>query len=600
MKKKITLLVFVLFSTVLIFGQNVSEQNADPASRSDIPIQDGRVDQSIQPLPSHGDITTPSHPIILGGEESYIICSADDTFNWFDVADPGDINYIADYPFGQFPQGACFDGDGVLWFTDTDGNIYTIDETNGDFTSVGSAGVGLNTLAYDDITDMLYGATADHLYTIDMSTGDATSVGALTGIQSLWISMDFDNEGNLYGYDLGGIGSSGLYSVDTGTGACTLIGHTGLNLNFGQDMSYDKDNDIMYAAVFNSDVFGAELHTVDLETGQFSLIGPFPEQQYTSFAITYFSERFTVTFEIEDEDGNAIEEAIVTLNDTENDPGDYEFLVPEGDYDYTVEKEHYVTVEGEITVDDDKTVEVIMDFELYTLTLEADPEEGGTVDGDGDYRYEEEVEVSAELEEGYGFINWTDEDGEEVSDELTFDFIMPGEDVTLTANFYKIPLLTLEANPEEGGTVTGAGYYEEGTTVEIIAKASENEKIYQFVNWTGDTDHVNDPEEAETTVTMPGEDVSLTANFQDVTATIEAEEVMLSVFPNPAKNNFTVKSNELINEIKLISVSGQVVKIIVVDALETKFNVSNLKEGIYLLQIHTNEGVVTERVQISR
>jgi len=35
------------------------------------------------------------------------------------------------------------------------------------------------------------------------------------------------------------------------------------------------------------------------------------------------------------------------------------------------------------------------------------------------------------------------------------------------------------------------------------------------VNWTGDTDHVDDPTSANTTVTMPAQNISLTANFQE-------------------------------------------------------------------------------------
>ncbi|GEM_PF-2452247 len=236
---------------------------------------------------------------------------------------------------------------------------------------------------------------------------------------------------------------------------------------------------------------------------------------------------YTVTFEIEDVEGNEIEEAIVTLGEVENEPGEYVFEdVEEGTHEYKVEKEAYLTVEDEITVEEDKTVEVTMEFELFTLELEANPEEGGTVEGEGEYHY--------------------------------------GEEVTITA------------------------------------EAEENEQVYEFENWTGDTDYVDDPESAETTVTMPAADVSLTANFQDVTGLTELEGAELSIYPNPAKDEVSVKSNELINEIKLITLSGQVVKSIVVDSHESVINISNLQTGVYLIQIHTDKGIATDRVQIAR
>ena len=233
------------------------------------------------------EVTAVGAPPAPGGDHSYIIDAGDSSFNWFDVADPSTINYIAPYPDPDFPQGACFVMD-ELWFTDTNGQIYTIDPDTGVFTLVGDSGTGgLNCIAYDGST--LYGASSDTLYTINMGTGSATLVGSLTGITSLWISMDCDNAGNLYGYDLGGVGSSGLYQVNKATGACTLIGYTGLNLNYGQDMSYDKDNDIMYAAVYNQGTALPELHTVDLGTGAFTLIGTLNGGQFTSFAIPYVS-----------------------------------------------------------------------------------------------------------------------------------------------------------------------------------------------------------------------------------------------------------------------------------------------------------------------
>ena len=96
-------------------------------------------------------------------------------------------------------------------------------------------------------------------------------------------------------------------------------------------------------------------------------------------------------------------------------------------------------------------------------------------------------------------------------------------------------LLSLTANPEEGGSPAGSGFYEEEEIVNISANANDN---YIFTYWTGDTEYMNDPLQASTTVTMPDDDVELTANFipqaplvQDVTETYDGTEytVMASV-----------------------------------------------------------------------
>ena len=76
-------------------------------------------------------------------------------------------------------------------------------------------------------------------------------------------------------------------------------------------------------------------------------------------------------------------------------------------------------------------------FELahYPLTLEAYPEEGGAVEGEGEYPAGTEVEVSAQAASGWDFVRWTDEEGIVVSEEASFTFNMPAEEVTLIAVF---------------------------------------------------------------------------------------------------------------------------------------------------------------------
>ncbi len=70
--------------------------------------------------------------------------------------------------------------------------------------------------------------------------------------------------------------------------------------------------------------------------------------------------------------------------------------------------------------------------------------------------------------------------------------------------------LNLEVYPEGAGNVTGAGEYQEGEQVNISATG---EGDWEFQIWTGDTDHVDEPGTANTTLTMPSQSISLTATF---------------------------------------------------------------------------------------
>ncbi len=148
----------------------------------------------------------------------------------------------------------------------------------------------------------------------------------------------------------------------------------------------------------------------------------------------------------------------------------------------------------------------------FSLELEVNPEDGGEVDGEGIYDQWENVWLTATPNTGYEFESWRDEHDAVVNYSNEFNYSMPNSNTTLKAFFeLKEYQLDLHVNYVERGTVEGAGTYNfnEETTISAIPKSG-----YNFVNWTGDTDYIDDPEFANTTVTMPAEDISLTANFE--------------------------------------------------------------------------------------
>jgi len=76
----------------------------------------------------------------------------------------------------------------------------------------------------------------------------------------------------------------------------------------------------------------------------------------------------------------------------------------------------------------------------------------------------------------------------------------------------------MAVSPEGSGTATDEtdeGPCEEGASVSIKAEANPG---YQFVNWTATAGFFEDEDAAETTFTMPGEDVTVTANFRSTTS----------------------------------------------------------------------------------
>lgn len=149
----------------------------------------------------------------------------------------------------------------------------------------------------------------------------------------------------------------------------------------------------------------------------------------------------------------------------------------------------------------------------FHLVLQSDPEEGGVLEGAGQYPAGEEVTVTALASDGYVFAEWLDADGEQFSADASFDFTMPEGDVVLTASFVEddVALYTLEllADPEGSGIVFGSGLYEAG---EPIAVSAEAEPGFVFESWTDADGQVLSTVSAFI-YEMLAEDVTLTANF---------------------------------------------------------------------------------------
>jgi hypothetical protein len=168
------------------------------------------------------------------------------------------------------------------------------------------------------------------------------------------------------------------------------------------------------------------------------------------------------------------------------------------------------------------TIPVSEEWVAFTIAVRPAPHdltisstEGGSVTEPGEevFTYDEGmvVELVAEAEEGYRFVEWTGDVG-------TIDDVYAAEttstmngDYAITAEFVKQYGLTISST--EGGSVTEPGEgvftYDEGTVVDLVATPGEG---YRFVDWTGDVGTIADVYDASTTITMNG-DYSISANF---------------------------------------------------------------------------------------
>ena len=156
-----------------------------------------------------------------------------------------------------------------------------------------------------------------------------------------------------------------------------------------------------------------------------------------------------------------------------------------------------------------------LEIPTYTITVMANPAEGGTVVGGDVIDLGQTCTVTAVPNTGYDFVNWT-ENGESVSTDLEYTFTVSA-DRTLVANF-QLQSFTIaaSADPAEGGSIEGAGTFDYGTSCTLTATPATG---YDFVNWTENGTPVSTSASYTFTVS---EARTLVANFQLQSFTITA------------------------------------------------------------------------------
>ena len=131
-----------------------------------------------------------------------------------------------------------------------------------------------------------------------------------------------------------------------------------------------------------------------------------------------------------------------------------------------------------VTVNGDLSFTAEFDQNIYTIQVLASPATGGSVSGGGSYLYGDMATLYASPYSGYDFVGWSDGSSENPHT------VMVTGNATYTATFSPAgaTYYTLSAyvSPAGAGTVTGAGTYQEGSTVTLTATANQG---YAFSQW---------------------------------------------------------------------------------------------------------------------
>lgn len=132
----------------------------------------------------------------------------------------------------------------LLWVADTSGEIATVNPADGAVQLIGNAGVVLNDIAFGP-GGRLFGVNGTGLYSVNTATGAASLVGDLGAGDDGMGALAFAPDGVLYGASSA---TDQLYEINTATGAATALSGN-LPAPVGGDIVYD--NGVLYMADAN-------------------------------------------------------------------------------------------------------------------------------------------------------------------------------------------------------------------------------------------------------------------------------------------------------------------------------------------------------------
>ena len=230
---------------------------------------------------------------------------------------------------------------------------------------------------------------------------------------------------------------------------------------------------------------------------------------------------------------------------------------------------------------------LVAQFQLqgFAITVSANPADGGMVNGGGSYNYGQNCTVGATANEGYSFINWT-ENGNEVSTNSSYTFSVTG-DRTLVANFERQSFeVKASLDPADAGYVTGEGSYYYGEEVTLTVVCNED---FAFLNWTEDGEVVSEDPIYVFNITRTR---NLVAHFMN-TEGIGEQNGVVAVYPNPVSDKLTVEAQEAIESVEVYNLVGALVVSRKDQTNKVELSVGDLPAGTYFIRLTTQSGSET-------
>ena len=276
--------------------------------------------------------------------------------------------------------------------------------------------------------------------------------------------------------------------------------------------------------------------------------------------------------------------SIVAENVTEREIIDHEWTdLISGAYQYAVKTVYTNDVLSDATLSNT----LIKDAVIYEITVASNNDDWGAVTGSGDYKEGEPVTLTATAENGYKFVNWT-EDGTEVAIANPWTFNATA-DRTIVGNFDIITesTYTITASVDGGnGNITpnGPQTVEHGGSITFTI-TPDTDFIVDVVKVDGES--VELTEESTYTFTNVIADHTIVASF----TTVGIRDNILSsvvLYPNPFKNEINISNPSAVKSVQITNASGQKIKSVIFDG--KTISTGALTNGIYFVEIESVAG----------
>ncbi len=305
--------------------------------------------------------------------------------------------------------------------------------------------------------------------------------------------------------------------------------------------------------------------------------------------------------------------------------GQASYEADSGQYSYLAEKEGYTSSSGNYTVDESS-----MDIDITLLLDDGEANEdatladlaidGTTVEGFDRFIYSYFMElpigttdppiVGATPNDINASINITQAE----SIPGTAEVLITAEDEITQRSYYVN--FTFEEEPLnddaslsditiDGTTINGFSpdiynysiVLPQGTSAAPVVGATANDSnadvnITQASALPDDATIIVTAEDGETIITY-------TVSFSVSTNIQETNSFNVELFPNPAKNSFTIKASETINTVQIFNISGQLLLNKSVESYQSNIIISDLSSGIYFVKIQMDNNVTTKKLHVT-